>query len=125
MQRRVIERMATIGIAVICFLGRTLYGGGPLPTLVNGPYIVGAHERSLGSPSLALANWVSTHLPVGSHVAEDRDNAGLLDNFGQVDPITPLNGSDNPAPLLFDSNSPHLNIRTASRILSGHARIAA
>ena len=101
-QRRVIERMATIGVAVICFLGSTLYGGGPLPILVNGPYIVGAHERSLGSPSLALANWVSTHLPAGSHVAVDRDNAGLLNDFGQVDPVTPLNGSDNPAPLFFD-----------------------
>jgi hypothetical protein len=102
MQRRVIERMATIGVAVICFLGSTLYGGGPLPILVNGPYIVGAHERSLGSPSLALANWVSIHLPAGSRVAVDRDNAGLLNDFGQVDPVTSLNGSDNPAPLFFD-----------------------
>jgi len=101
-RRRVIERMATIGVAVICFLGSTLYGGGPLPLLVNGPYIVGAHERSLGSPSLALANWVSTHLPAGSRVAVDRDNAGLLNDFGQVDPVSPLNGSDNPAPLFFD-----------------------
>jgi hypothetical protein len=73
-----------------------------LPLLVNGPYIVGAHERSLGSPSLALANWVSTHLPAGSRVAVDRDNAGLLNDFGQVDPVSPLNGSDNPAPLFFD-----------------------
>jgi hypothetical protein len=101
-QRRVIERAATIGVAVICFLGSTLYGGGPLPLLVNGPYIVGAHERSFGSPSLALANWVSAHLPAGSHVAVDRDNAGLLNDFGQVDPVTPLNGVNNPAPLFFD-----------------------
>lgn len=102
MQRRLIERMATIGVAIICFLGSTLYGGGPLPILVNGPFIIGAHERSLGAPSLALANWVSTHLPAGSRVAADRDNAGLLNNFGQVDPVFPLNGSDSPAPLFFD-----------------------
>jgi hypothetical protein len=102
MQRRVIERMATIGVAVICFLGSAIYGGGPLVILVNGPYIVGAHERSLGSPSLALAQWVSTHLPAGSHVAVDRDNAGLLNAFGQVEPVSPLNGSDDPAPLFFD-----------------------
>ena len=101
-QRRIIERIATVAIAAICFLGSTLYGGGPLPLLVNGPYIVGAHERSLGSPSLALANWVSTHLPAGSHVAVDRDNAGLLNNFGQVVPVTPLNGAGSPAPLFFD-----------------------
>ncbi len=101
-QRRIIERMATIGVLVICYIGSTLYGGGPLPLLVNGPYIVGAHERSLGSPSLALANWVSTHLPAGSRVAVDRDNAGLLNAFGQVEPVSTLNGSDSPAPLFFD-----------------------
>ena len=101
-RRRLTERVATVGIAVICFLGSTLYGGGPLPLLVDGPYIVGAHERSLGSPSLALADWVSTHLPAGSHVAVDRDNAGLLNDFGQVNPVTPLNGANNPAPLFFD-----------------------
>jgi hypothetical protein len=101
-KRRVIEQIATIGVAVICFLGSTLYGGGPLPLLVNGPYIVGAHERSLGSPSLALASWASTHLPAGSHVAVDRDGAGLLNSFGQVEPVSTLNGSENPAPLFFD-----------------------
>jgi UvrD-like helicase C-terminal domain/Dolichyl-phosphate-mannose-protein mannosyltransferase len=101
-QRRVIERMATMGVAIICFLGSTLYGGGPLPILVNGPYIVGAHERSVGSPSLALANWVSTHLPKGSHVAADRDNSGLLNAFGQVYPLSPLSGSYSPARLFFD-----------------------
>ena len=100
-RRWVIERMATIGVAAICFLGSALYGG-PLPLLVNGPYIVGAHERSLGSPSLALANWVSTHLPAGSQVAVDRDNGGVLNDFGQVEPVTPLNGSANPAPLFLD-----------------------
>src|SRR5262249_26525915 len=37
------------------------------------------------------------------HVAVDRDNGGLLNDFGQVDPVTPLNGSNNPASLFFDS----------------------
>ena len=81
--------------------GSTLYGAGPLPILVNGPDIVGAHERSPGSPSLALANWVSGHLPVGSHVAVDRDNAGLLNQFGQVDSSNTVSRSDNPAELFF------------------------
>ena len=119
MRRRVIERMATIGVAIICFLGSTLYGGGPLPLLVNGPYIVGAHERSLGSPSLALANWVSTHLPAGSHVAVDRDNAGLLNDFGQVNPVTPLNGSGDPAPLFFDQQ---LTLLTSPSSVRTHIR---
>ncbi len=119
MQRRVIERIATIGVLVICFLGSTLYGGGPLPILVNGPYIVGAHERSLGSPSLALANWVSTHLPAGSEVAADRDNSGLLNDFGQVVPVTPLNGANDPAPLFFD---PQLTPSDIAFIRNDHIR---
>ncbi len=118
-QRRVIERMATIGVAVVCFLGSTLYGGGPLPALVDGPYIVGAHERSLGSPSLALASWVRTHLPAGSHVAVDRDNGGLLNDLGRVDPVTPLNGSNNPASLFFD---PQLTPSDISLIRNDHIR---
>ena len=32
----------------------------------------------------------------------DRDNAGLLNDFGQVEPVSPLNGSEDPAPLFFD-----------------------
>lgn len=101
-QRRILVQLATISLAVICFLGSTLYGGGPLPGLVNGSYIVGAHERSLGAPSFALANWVSTHLPVGSHVAVDRDNGALLNDIGRVEPVSPLNGFNDPAPLFFD-----------------------
>lgn len=100
--RRILVRMATIGVAVICFLGSTLYGGGPLPGLVNGSYIVGAHERSLGPASFALADWASTHLPVGSHVAVDRDNGALLNDIGRVEPISPLDGFNDPAPLFFD-----------------------
>ena len=100
--RNLVVRVATIVVAVICFLGSTLYGGGPLPGLVNGTYIVGAHERSLGAPSFALANWVSTHLPYGSRVAVDRDNGALLNDIGRVDPVSPLNGANNPAPLFFD-----------------------
>jgi hypothetical protein len=119
MQRQLIERMATIGVGVICFLGSTVYGGGPLPLLVNGPYIVGAHERSQGSPSLALANWVSTHLPAGSRVAVDRDNAGLLNDFGQVYTVSPLNGTASPAPLFFDQQ---LTPSDIALIRKGHIR---
>jgi len=112
MRRRVIEKVATIGVAVICFLGSTLYGGGPLPILVNGPYIVGAHERSLGAPSLAMANWVTAHLPVGSRVAVDRDNGGLLNEFGQVDAANTVTRTQNPARLFFDQQltSPDISL---------------
>jgi DNA helicase-2/ATP-dependent DNA helicase PcrA len=49
----------------------------------------------------------------------DRDNAGLLNDFGQVDPVTPLNGSGNPAPLFFDERITPSDI---SFIRKGHIR---
>ena len=100
--RRRIERLGTIALASVCFLGSTLYGGGPLPAFVPGPYIVGAHERSLGAPSFAAANWVVANIPAGTHIAADRDNGALLNDIGHVDPVTPTGGSVAPAPLFFD-----------------------
>ena len=100
--RRGVERMATIGVATLCFLGSVLLGGGPLPSYVPGHYRVGADELSLGSPSLAVATWANTHLPAGSHVAADRDNGAVLNALGGVDSVTAQSGLVNPAPLFFD-----------------------
>ena len=100
--RGIVERLATIAIATICFLGSMLLGGGPLPSYLPGPYHVGADELSLGSPSLALAHWANTHLPAGSHVAADRDNGALLNNIGGVESVAPEGGLVNPSTLFFD-----------------------
>ena len=83
-------------------LGSLLFGIGPLVSLLPGPYRVGADELSLGSPSLAVAHWTNSHLPAGSHVAADRDNAPLLNAIGGVDPVTPQSGLINPELLWFD-----------------------
>ena len=101
-ERQIIERVATIGVATIVFLGSLLFGIGPLVSLLPGPYRVGADELSLGSPSLAVAHWTNSHLPAGSHVAADRDNAPLLNAIGGVDPVTPQSGLINPELLWFD-----------------------
>ena len=101
--RRVMERAATIVVAIIVFLGSFLFGNGPLPTLLPGPYQVGADSLSYGSPSLALAHWADTHLPAGSNVAADRDNAVMLNALGGVNAVSPLGGQINPELLYFDS----------------------
>ena len=101
-RRRMLERIATIAVATVCFLGSLLFGAGPLATLLPGPYRVGADELSLGSPSLAVAHWADTHLPAGSHVAADRDNGALLNAIGGVVPVTAEGGLVNPASLFFD-----------------------
>ena len=101
--RRVVEKAATIAVAIIVFLGSFLFGNGPLTSLLPGPYQVGADSLSYGSPSLALAHWADTHLPAGSNVAADRDNGVMLNALGGVNAVSPLGGQINPELLYFDS----------------------
>jgi hypothetical protein len=100
--RRMIERVATLGVATVMFLGSLLFGIGPLVSLLPGPYHVGADQLSYGSPSLAVAHWADTHLPAGSHVATDKDNGVLLNAIGGVVSATAEGGLVNPELLFFD-----------------------
>jgi len=102
--RRMIERVATIGVATVVFLGSLVFGFGPLVSLLPGPYVVGADDLSYGSPSLALAHWADTHLPAGSHVAADKDNGDLLNAIGGVVPVSGEAGQIDPELLFFDNS---------------------
>ena len=75
----------------------------PSLSLLLPPYQVGADSLSYGSPSLALADWADTHLPAGSNVAADRDNAVMLNALGGVNAVSALGGQINPELLYFDS----------------------
>ncbi len=101
--RRMIERVATIGVATIVFLGSLVFGFGPLVSLLPGPYVVGADDLSYGSPSLALARWADTHIPAGSHVAADKDNGVLLAAMADVVPVSGEAGQIDPELLYFDN----------------------
>jgi UvrD-like helicase family protein len=101
-ERRITERLGTIGVATLVFVGSLLFGIGPLVSLLPGPYQVGGDNLSYGSPSFALARWADTHLPAGSHVAADKDNGVLLNALGGVDSVTAEAGLVNPELLYFD-----------------------
>ena len=62
--RRLIERVATIGVATVVFLGSLLFGIGPLVSLLPGPYRVGADNLSLWLP-LAGGRPLGRHPPAG------------------------------------------------------------
>ena len=96
--RRMIERVATVGVATVIFLGSLIYGFGPIVSLLPGPYVVDADSLSYGSPSFALAHFADTHLPAGSHVAADSDNSDLLLALGGVTPARQID----PELLYFD-----------------------
>jgi hypothetical protein len=99
---RLAERVATIGVAILCAVGNILFGYGPLASLLPGGYQVGADELSLGSPSLAVAHWADMNIPAGTHVAADQDNGDLLNAIGGVDPVTPQAGLVDPESIYFD-----------------------
>ena len=103
-RRSLLERAATLLIATVCFLGSMIFGSGPDVTYVPGPYLVGANQRSFSAPSLAVAQWASTHLPAGSNVAADRQNGALLADLGDLNFVTNISGLADPTPLFFSQH---------------------
>lgn len=119
MRRSLLERAATLLIATVCFLGGMIFGSGPDVTYVPGPYLVGANQRSVSAPSLAMAQWASTHLLRGSNVAADRQNGALLADFGDLNFVTNISGLTDPTPLFF---SQHFDPYERSLIRKDHIR---
>ncbi len=107
-KRGLLETVGTVLVATVCLLGGMIFGSGPASTYVPGPYLVGANQRSVGAPSLAVAQWVSTHLPAGVNVAADRQNGALLADIGHINMVTGISGLVDASPLFFsgqfDSN---------------------
>ena len=101
--RSLLERVATVLIAGVCFLGSMIFGSGPDVTYVPGPYLVGANQRSVSAPSLALARWASTHLEAGSNIAADRQTGALLADLDNLNLVTSISGLTDPSPLFFSS----------------------
>ena len=99
-----LERVATVLVATLCFLGGMIYGSGPDVTYVPGPYLVGANQRSVSAPSLAVAEWASTHLPAGSNVAADRQNGALLADVAHVNMVISIGGFTSASPLFFTTH---------------------
>ena len=101
--RRPRLRMALVlPIASLCFLGSMILGSGPDWSYVPGPYLPAADQRSVDASTIAAAQWAAQHLPPGSPVAADRDEAALLAAIGHLSPVSEGDGSVNVGPLYFD-----------------------
>jgi hypothetical protein len=96
-------RTAMVLIATVCFLGSMIFGSGPDVTYVPGPYLVGANQRSVSAPSLAVAQWAATHLAAGSNIAADRQSGALVADYADVNIVTSISGLLNPGPLFFST----------------------
>lgn len=85
----------------ILYLGGVVLGAGPDSSLLPGPYLVSADQRSQDPYTLAAIDWAEGHLAPGSRVVADRVPANLLSADARLWPIIgPANGFD-PAALYF------------------------
>jgi hypothetical protein len=92
--------VSLVAFALLSIGGVTL-GTGANYTRVPGAYLVEADQRSVPGPSLDFAHWVRQHVPTGTRVGADRDNAAVLGAFGHLTPVTEFSGSVNVGPLFF------------------------
>lgn len=88
-------------LATATFVGSLIFGSGPSWSYVPGPYVPSADNRSIDQPSIAAAEWASTHLPVDAPIAADRDNAALMASLGHLWPVSEVSGEANVGFLYF------------------------
>lgn len=111
--------LALIVLAAL-MMGGILLGSGPDYQRVPGPYLVEADQRSIDANSLAVANWAHEHLPSGTRIAADRDNAALMAAVGGLTPVTRVGRSVDVAPLYF---AKQLDESQDQLVRKGHIRL--
>jgi hypothetical protein len=87
-----VPRTAWLSIVVltVCFAGGVVDGTGPNWAYGPGVYLVSADNRSIDQLSLQAAYWEGGHIPAGSRIFSDRENAALAQTYGGLDPLTSL-----------------------------------
>ena len=90
----------SVTLAVAIFVGGIVVGTPPYSRL-PGPYLVEADPRSIDFRTIEVASWVRAHLPAGSVIAADRDNALALAAIGLVDPAQGLKDGQSVPNLYF------------------------
>lgn len=74
----------------VCFAGGVVDGTGPNWAYGPGVYMVSADNRSIDQLSLQASYWEGLHIPAGSRIFSDRENAALAQTYGALDPLTSL-----------------------------------
>ena len=74
-------------VSVICF-GQLVLGGGQPWSLLPGPYLVSADNRSIEPEGITAAQWANTYLGTGQRVASDRINTLLMATYGGEQVVT-------------------------------------
>jgi hypothetical protein len=68
-------------------------GGGQPWSLLPGPYLVSADNRSIEPEGITAAQWANTYLGTGERVASDRINTLLMATYGSEQVVTGTNAN--------------------------------
>jgi hypothetical protein len=90
-----------VAITTVIFLGQLISGVGPPWSLMPGPYLVSADQRSVEPEGITAAQWAEAYLGTGQRVATDRINTLLMATFGDEWVVT--SGNATPVAPLFIS----------------------
>ena len=71
----------------IIIFGQLVLGGGQPWSLLPGPYLVSADNRSIEPEGITAAEWAKVYLP-GQRVASDRINTLLMATYGREHTVT-------------------------------------
>ena len=77
------------GAAMITLLmiGARTGGWPPIASILPGPYLAGAYERSVDAYGVAAADWQRTTLGPGNRVGGDATSVSLASTYGRQDPV--------------------------------------
>ena len=81
---RVAAGAATITLLMI---GARVGGWPPLASILPGPYLAGAYERSVDAAGVSAADWQRTALGPGHRVGGDAISVALSSTYGRQDPV--------------------------------------
>lgn len=80
--------LLTCAISVV-FLGGLILGNGTISSILPGPYLVAADERSIEPQGIQSALWVYSYLGPNNRMTTDRINQLLMSAYGNQRLVTP------------------------------------
>ena len=82
-----------LGAVSIIIFGQLVLGGGQPWSLLPGPYLVSADNRSIEPEGITAAEWAKVYLP-GQRVASDRINTLLMATYGREQVVTSASANE-------------------------------
>lgn len=95
--------LLAVSVTVI-FLGSVVLGAGSISQQLPGPFRVSDDARSIDADNLAVATWMSRHLPAGTRVYADRVGGLLAASVGRQYTITHIGTDVDASRLLLDQS---------------------